>query len=122
MRHDSLPPQPARRERPIRPVAGDAFDRLHAKHIPWYEDTETVRRGLKWGRKKARLLAWVRAQMFLRLTPVERRCIELYYLRGLNYREAGAVLGVHASSVYRGVRRGIRKLREAAGEHPELKL
>lgn len=105
-----------------RPVSPETFDRLHPENTPWYEDAATVRRGLRWGRKKAKLLAWVRAQMMLRLTPVERRCIELYYLRGLNYREAAAVLDVNASSVYRGVQRGLRKLREAAREHPELKL
>lgn len=94
---------------------------LTLTQTPWYEDEEAIRRGLEWGRKKARMLRWVRSQMALRLTPIERRCIELYYFEALNYREAAIVLEVNASSVYRAVRRGIRKLREAAQDRPDFR-
>lgn len=95
--------------------------RLTLAQTPWYEDEETIRRSLEWGRKKARILRWVESQMQLRLTPIERRCIDLYYFQALNYREAARVLEVNPSSVYRAVRRGIRKLQEAARERPDLK-
>jgi DNA-directed RNA polymerase specialized sigma24 family protein len=85
---------------------------------PWHEDAARVRAGLRWGREKERLLDWVRGQMLLRLTRVERRCVELYYFEDLNYRCAAARLGVNATSVYRAVQRGVRKLREAARAHP----
>lgn len=98
-----------------------ALRSLTLARTPWYEDEETIRRGLEWGRKKARILRWVESQMLLRLTPIERRCIELYYFQALNYREAASVLEVNPSSVYRAVRRGIRKLREAARGRPDLK-
>ena len=60
------------------------------------------------------LLAWVREQMHIALTPRECHCLELYYFRGMTYREAGAATGTNASSVYRAVKRSIRKLRNAA--------
>jgi len=91
---------------------------LTLAQTPWFEDEEAIRRGLEWGRKKARMLRWVESQMVLRLSPIERRCIELYYFEALNYREAALVLDVHASSVYRAVRRGIRKLQQAARDRP----
>jgi len=91
---------------------------IAAAKVPWNEDAETVRAGLRWGREKERLLAWVESQMLLRLTIAERRSIELYYFRGLNYREAARVLEVNPTSVYRAARRGILKLREAAKENP----
>ena len=94
---------------------------LTLAQTPWHEDEEAIRRGLEWGRKKARMLRWVESQMVLRLSPIERRCIELYYFEALNYREAASVLEVNPSSVYRAVRRGIRKLREAARDRPDLK-
>ncbi len=94
---------------------------LTIAQTPWCEDEDAIRRGLEWGRKKARMLQWVESQILLRLTPIERRCIELYYFEALNYREAAQVLDVNASSVYRAVQRGIRKLREAARERPDLR-
>lgn len=99
--------------------AGDfLLPHLTEAHGPWYEDADTIRRRLAWGRKKKRLLAWVEGQMFFELTLVERRCIHLYYFKGLNYRQAAQLLQVHPTSVYRAVQRGLRKLREAARDHP----
>lgn len=91
---------------------------LSAVDTPWHEDTSTVRAGLRWGKRKERLLDWVRSQMLIRLTPAERRCIELYYFEDKNYREAARALGVNPSSVNRAVHRGVRKLREAAEQYP----
>ena len=104
-----------------RPAGAFVLQRLTLAQTPWHEDEAAIRRGLEWGRKKARMLRWVESQMILRLTPIKRRCIELYYFHGMNYREAGQILDVNASSVYRGVQRGIRKLQEAAKKRPAFR-
>jgi len=101
-----------------RPAGAYILEGLTLAQTPWHEDEDAIRRGLEWGRKKAKMLRWVESQMVLRLTPIERNCIELYYFRGMNYREAAEALDVNASSVYRAVNRGIRKLREAAKNRP----
>jgi DNA-directed RNA polymerase specialized sigma24 family protein len=107
--------QPDRLGRRVSPIL---LEFLSATKHPWHEELEDVRAGLRWGREKERLLAWVESQMRLRLTAVERRSIHLYYFRDRNYRQAAEILGVNPSSVYRAVQRGLRKLREAAEEHP----
>ena len=84
----------------------------------WHESRAEVEAGLTWGSDKAVLLAWVRARMEALLTARERQCIRLYFLEGLNYREAGRRTGTNASSVHRAVTRGIRKLRAAAANDP----
>jgi DNA-directed RNA polymerase specialized sigma24 family protein len=115
-------PEELRTRRPfIGPqTRGFIIERIALAQTPWYEDEEAIRHGLEWGRKKVRLLRWVESQMMLQLTLTERRCIELYYFKGLNYRQCGQLLGVNASSVYRAVQRGIRKLKIAARKRPDL--
>lgn len=103
-------------------VNPEILKRIPRAKTPWYETEAEIQAKLRLGRKKARLLEWVRSQMILRLTPTERRCIELYFFENLTYRQAAARLGVRPSSVYRAVKRGIRKLREAARENPHLRL
>lgn len=122
MKQEYLPDELRIRPLFIGPQAGTfVLQQLTLAQTPWHEDEEAIRRGLEWGRKKARMLRWVESQMVLRLSLTERRCIELYYFKGLNYRECAMVLGVNASSVYRGVQRGIRKLKEAASNRPDLR-
>ena len=89
----------------------------------WHErEDDRARAGLE-AEERARLLRWVRAQMARRLTQAERRAVELYFFEGLTYREAGARIGMNATSVYRGVARSIRKLRQAAAEDgPRLRF
>jgi len=104
---------------PLENPAPPAFlGRLSISQTPWFETIEQIREGIERGRQTAHLLEWVRSQMRLRLSPVERRCIELYYFEDLNYRQAAETLGVNVTSVYRGVRRALRKLRVAAEKHP----
>lgn len=105
-------------ERLGRPASPVMFARLTNADLPWYESPEALRRATAKARERERLLKWVRSQMVLRLSGVERRCIELYFFEDLNYREAAEHLGVNVTSVYRGVARGLRKLRKAAQEHP----
>jgi RNA polymerase sigma factor (sigma-70 family) len=80
----------------------------------WYEAPEEVEAGLERGAEKAELLRWVRAQAKRRLTARERQCLELYFFRGLTFRQASEKLKVSPSSVHRAVRRSLRKLRRAA--------
>ena len=89
----------------------------------WHETEEDRARAVAEAKERARLLRWVRGQMARRLTRAERRAIELYYFQGLTYREAAARIGVNPTTVYRGVRRSIRKLRAAAKEEgPRLRI
>lgn len=108
-------------ERLGRPVSPAILARLTDTDRPWHESPEEFRRATARARERERLLNWVRGQMFLRLSLVERRCIELYYFEDLNYRQAAERLGVNVTSVYRGVERGLRKLRIAARNHPPQK-
>ncbi|MBX7259418.1 MAG: hypothetical protein K1Y02_23870 [Candidatus Hydrogenedentes bacterium] len=80
----------------------------------WYETEEEILEGLRWGRRKAELLQWVRRKMQRKLTARERRCVELYYFGGLTYAQAGYATGTNASSVLRAVRRSVNKLRALA--------
>ena len=96
------------------PAAQFVYEQLTNAKTPWYETEGQIQEGLRRGQRKARKLMWVRAQMLLRLSTVEQKSIELYYFKDLNYRQAAAVMGLNASSVYRAVQRGIRKLRQAA--------
>ena len=82
----------------------------------WHETQEEIEAKLAWGREKARLLAWVGEQMEIRLTAIERRYLRLYFFEGRTYREVAGITGTNASSVHRGVARGIRKLQIAAKE------
>lgn len=105
-------------ERLGRPVSPAIFARLTNSDVPWHESPEELRRATARARERERLLNWVRSQMLLRLSLVERRCIELYFFEDLNYREAAERLDVNVTSVYRGVERGLRKLRTAARNNP----
>ena len=92
--------------------------RFEEERGAWHESPAEVRAALAWGSDKAILMAWVRARMESLLTERERQCIRLHYFEGLHYREAGRRTGTNASSVYRAVARGIRKLRIAAADDP----
>jgi RNA polymerase sigma factor (sigma-70 family) len=79
----------------------------------WHETPEEVEEGLEWGRKKAELLQWVKRKMGRRLTKEERRCMELYYFRGLTYLEVAKATGVSVATAHRTVARSIKKLQES---------
>jgi RNA polymerase sigma factor (sigma-70 family) len=94
-------------------------------HLPesagaWHESREEVERALVWGGHKARLIAWVRETLRRRLSETERRCVELHFFEGLSRREAARRAGITPSSMHRGLRRAVEKLREAAETDPEI--
>lgn len=97
-------------------MAPDALA-AHADHTrSWRETPGEIRAELAWGRRKARLLAWVRRVMAERLTERERACIELHYFRGLTYEAISRLTHTNRSSCCRAAQRGVRRLRAAAEE------
>lgn len=80
----------------------------------WFETPGEVRRKLKMGKRNKRRLAWVRAQMAMNLSKIERESVSLYYFDDLTFRQASVRMGVDHTTVCRAVRRGVDKLREAA--------
>lgn len=98
------------------PVPNAILDRRAAADGMWYEAPEEVKRQLALAQRRAILLAWVRKQMAERLTGRERECIELHFFQAQTYESAGALTGTNRSSVFRGVQRALRKLRQARDE------
>lgn len=82
----------------------------------WHESAADVRAGLRWGKRKAFLLQWVRQRMTEILTEREQQCIDLYFFHGKSFHTVGQLTGTNASSAYRAVKRAVRKLRAAAIE------
>jgi DNA-directed RNA polymerase specialized sigma24 family protein len=80
----------------------------------WHESPEEVQRLLAWGRRKAKLIRWVRRRLRRDLTPREAQCIRLYYLRGKSLIQIAALTGTTRSSVKRAIDRGIQRLRASA--------
>jgi RNA polymerase sigma factor (sigma-70 family) len=95
-------------------VSLDFLKRVGANRSFWYETEEEIEAGLEWGRQKDRLLRWVRRQMARRLSKRERRCVEMYFFKGMTYLEVANATGTDASSAHRAVARSLRKLRSAA--------
>ena len=87
-----------------------AFSNAQALYHETYEDIEL---GLEWGQRKKELLRWVRREMRRRLTPRERRCIELHFFEGFTCREVGVLTGTSTAAAHRAIERALRKLREA---------
>ena len=83
---------------------------------PWYETPADVDAGLAWGRRKARLLRWLRRQMRRRLSEPELRAVEHYFFRGRTLLECGKAMRIGAPAVHRAIRRSIGKLKAAAEE------
>lgn len=106
-----LPPEPyALRFKP------QMLDTYCAHEGAWHEDDATVRAGLKYGKRKAWLLAWVRARMKTHLKAREAHFVDLYYFQGRNQTDIGQRNGCHASTVCRVIQRAVEKLQHAARE------
>ncbi len=46
------------------------------------------------------------------LTPRQRECLELYYLRGLSQKRIAALLGIHQTTVSQHISYALKKLRQ----------
>jgi DNA-directed RNA polymerase specialized sigma24 family protein len=96
-------------------ISPDFFVALSEETNPWYEAPKEVESGLAWGRRKARLLRWVRLHIARQLTPRERQCLELHFFKGVSIADIAAQTNSDITSVHRAVRRSVRKLRKMAG-------
>lgn len=96
----------------------DMFDDFEEAAGAWHETEAEIRAAIAWGQEKRLLLAWVRAQMAVRLTRAEAESIRLHYLEGLSQRAAAERIGRHPSTVGRAAARGVQKLRAVAAGDP----
>ncbi len=77
----------------------------------WYESEDEVEFKAKRAKERAKLLKWIRKQMERNLTRKERAYIEYYFFMGLTLEEISNRFRVNPSSVSRGIRRAVLKLR-----------
>ncbi len=83
----------------------------------WYETEDGMRAGLEASGEKVLLLHWVRREMRRRLSPRERRFLELHYFDGVATAKVARDAGVHRTTVTRTLQQAIHKLRRAAREN-----
>ena len=108
------------RRKPCVVLSPQAMEHFANEDNLWHETPEEIVAGLEWGRGKGPLLRYLRRLMQRKLTRHQRRCVELYFFRGLNYRQAAARTGTHPSSVHRAVQRSLRRLRQAIEEEAHV--
>ena len=101
-------------ERLGRAVHPRILARLSILDCPWHETPREAEKSTILNRRKEAQLEWVKGQMYVRLTKLERTCINLHYFQDLSLRDAAILLNTNRSSVHRAVQRGIRKLQSAA--------
>ena len=82
----------------------------------WEESEDEIEAGVKAARERELLLRWVRREMRRRLSKKERRYIESYYFYNRSVAAVAQRYEVHFTTVYRSIRRAIRKLQQAAQE------
>ncbi|MCA1900684.1 MAG: hypothetical protein LDL53_00460 [Candidatus Hydrogenedens sp.] len=91
-------------------VSQDFLEQVPSHCSLWYESPEEIEKKLAWGEEKTRLLQWVRKQVQRKLSPKEKRYIEMYYFQGLTLETISERSGANPSAIHRALRRGIRKL------------
>ena len=95
-------------------MSPEFFRMANIRRGMWHETPEEIEAGLEWGRRKAELLRWVRRQIGRTLTPRERRCLTLYFFRGMTFPEVAEATGMSLPAAHRAVARSLRKLRATA--------
>ena len=80
----------------------------------WHESPEEIVTALAQSARNAKRLTWVRKTMTRKLTPRERRCVQLYYFEGHSLREVGELTKTNTTSAQRAIQRAIVKLRRAS--------
>lgn len=86
------------------------LDRYSDEDAMWSESEQERREALLRSACRDMLLTWAWAHL-ARLSPEQRKCIELRAFRGMTYERAGQCLGRTASTVKRNESRGLAKLR-----------
>ncbi len=93
---------------------GPAFFRgLREDQGTWYESPEEIEAALEWGFRKQRLMRMLQMEMGRTLTPRERRCVRLHFLKGMSFEHIARLTCADRASVSRSVRGSIRRLRRA---------
>lgn len=77
----------------------------------WYESIEEINTKLEQAKERENLLNWVRKHIERNLTKKEKSYIEHYYFQGLTLEDISQKFKVNPSSVSRGIKRALRKLR-----------
>ncbi|MCX8065398.1 MAG: sigma-70 family RNA polymerase sigma factor [Candidatus Hydrogenedentes bacterium] len=77
----------------------------------WYESKQEIETKIEQAKIREKLLNWVQKQIEHKLTKKERAYIEHYYFGGLTLEEISNKFKVNPSSVSRGIRRALNKLR-----------
>lgn len=93
--------------------AGDyALDGLYNEKSIWYETPEEIEAGLESGARKQEQLERVERVMAEILSVEERVTLELRFSHALSYRAIASIMDRNPSTIYRRVRRCIRKIRK----------
>ena len=87
------------------------FEEIPESKSIWYESEEEIKAKLEWAKEKAKLLEWVQKQIERNLTKKEKAYIEQYFFSGLTLEEISQKFKVNPSSVSRGIKRAINKLK-----------
>ncbi len=87
------------------------YESLSLESSPWYESPEEVEAAIVQCEKNRAQVVALLTIMRETLTLSECRAMELHYLQGMSYRQAGLVMGRNASTVYRYVQRAIKKMK-----------
>ncbi len=87
------------------------FEEIPESKSIWYESEEEIKAKLEWAKEKAKLLEWVQKQIERNLTKKEKAYIEHYFFSGLTLEEISQKFKVNPSSVSRGIKRAINKLK-----------
>ena len=80
----------------------------------WHETPGEQARAAARAARNRRLLAWVRAEMEVCLTDLERRSVTLHYFEGRSLAETGRRVFRERTTVCRILQRAIGKLRKSA--------
>ena len=111
-----LPKGSSRALRRTSPVDPSFFERAGRSRSMWYESPDEIVAALEYGELKAERLRWARKIMGRRLTRIERRCITLYFMRGMTYRAMAKKLHTSHGYAHKVTHRALYKLRKAAVE------
>lgn len=108
-RHARRHPDYLYKEIPFDPFYLDSIVRAP---VPADDPKEEERRRNARDRLVEERMRAVRRAMKRHLTPRQRQCLQLHYLRARSQREIAATLGIHQTTVSQHIRYALKKLRD----------
>jgi DNA-directed RNA polymerase specialized sigma24 family protein len=90
------------------------FEFVETSQAMWHETSQEQEKAWRDARRRNILLGWVRRRMIAYLTDREQDCIRMYFFDAMTYAQMGDRTDTNATSCFRAVQRGIRRLRNAA--------